>query len=148
MRTWSLAVVCGAALGVWSCGPAASPTLTCEKNRPSLTLKDNLQPDVFDAICKACHNSGDPSLPNYSDATKTAEVIGKLSRYAGTTAKLKIVDPGNLHNSAMWLKVSGGDATNQAGPSGERVFGKMPAAGELTDAQIQALKDWICGGAK
>ncbi len=61
---------------------------------------------------------------------------------------MKIVDPGNLGNTVLWLKVLGGDAAGKRGPHGERVYGAMPLGAGLTAKQKTEIKNWICSGAQ
>lgn len=108
--------------------------------------------EIFAVECSECHeancttpNCGDLEL--WSEAL-TQETVGRSSRYAVGTP-LKIVDPGNLRNSTMWLKLLGG--TNPGGctaPDGKNVFEEMPNddEGPLTQAQLDTVKNWICSG--
>lgn len=55
-----------------------------------------------------------------------------------------MVDPTNLGNSSVYLKVLG----RTKSPAGKPVGQAMPPGAPLTAAQKQLLKDWICSGAK
>lgn len=137
-------------LFTFGCGgttPMTDPELTCDTGVATVTLTGEVQA-VFDAKCKSCHATG-YTYGDYTDAAKThAATVGVKSLYAGTPGTLKIVDPMNLANSALWLKVLGGDAANRKGPNGEGTLGAMPNDGTvLTAAQKKLIKDWICTGA-
>lgn len=134
-------------LGCGGAMPAGDPELTCDTGAATVTLTGDVQA-VFDAKCKSCHGAG-YMYGDYSTAQKThSSTVGVKSLYAGDAGMMKIVDPQNLANSSLWLKVLGGDAANRKGPRGERTFGAMPNDGTmLTDAQKKLLKDWICTGA-
>lgn len=136
-------------LSLLGCGPAGDPDLTCDTTSSSATLASAVQGQVFQASCVSCHASG-YSYGDYSTAATTAAAtVNVRSISAGTAATLEVVDPGNLANSALWLKVLGGTAKARTGPRGENVFGAMPNDGTtLSAAQRQLLKDWICSGAK
>ena len=138
-------------LGCGGTTPMGDPELTCDTSAAAVTLTGGVQA-VFDAKCKSCHVAG-YTYGDYSDADRTfAATTNKVSYLAGAAAKMKVVD-GNaksLANSALWLKVIGGDAANRKGPNGESTLGAMPNDGTvLTAEQKKLLKDWICsGGAK
>lgn len=125
------------------------PELTCDTGATAVTLSGQVQSQVFDVKCKSCH-AASYQYGDYTDATKTsAATVNKKSLYAGMAGTLQVVEPNNLANSALWLKVLGGDAANRKGPKGEGTLGKMPNDGtDLTAAQKKLLKDWICTGAK
>lgn len=131
-----------------ACGPQvpADPELTCSSAPGEATLAKNVQA-VFTAKCATCHVPG-YSLGDYSDAARTATSVAKKSLYAGSTGTLKIVDPGSLANSSLWLKVLGGAQVGRSGPNGENVSQRMPNDDtRLTADEKQLLKDWICTGA-
>lgn len=132
----------------FSCGAPGDPELTCDAAPATATLSTNVQA-VIEAKCsKACHLAGD-TYGDYTTAAKTGEVVNKLSLYAGTNKTMKVVDPKNLANSSLWLKVLGGAGKGRTGPNGENVFGAMPNDGtSLSADQKKILKDWICSGAK
>lgn len=134
-------------LGCGGTTPSGDPELTCDTGAATVTLTGEVQA-VFDAKCVSCHIAG-YSYGDYTTAAKTHEsTVGVKSLYAGTAGTMKIVDPKNLANSALWLKVLGGDAANRKGPNGEGTLGAMPNDGStLTAAQKKLLKDWICTGA-
>lgn len=130
------------------CPGPADDELVCPTSPTAVTLDTGLQAEVFDANCKTCHNAQDPSSGDFSTATKTREwTVNRKSQFAGTGA-LKVVEPKNLANSILWLKVLGGDATGKKGPSGEKVYGAMPLGAGLTPAKKASLKNWICAGAQ
>lgn len=132
-----------------SCGPppVTDPELACDAAPAEATLAKNVQA-VFTAKCATCHVPG-YSLGDYSDAARTTASVAKKSIYAGNTGTLKVVDPGVLANSSLWLKLLGGAQVGRAGPNGENVSQRMPNDDtRLTAEEKQLLKDWICTGAK
>jgi hypothetical protein len=137
------------ALTLVGCGPPGDPELTCDTTSSSATLAGSVQQEVFTAACATCHGAN-YSYGDYTSAAKTsAATVNVKSLYAGAAGTLEVVDPGNLANSALWLKVLGGTAKARTGPKGENVLGAMPNDGTtLTPAQKQLLKDWICSGGK
>lgn len=146
MKTFIFAI--SAAVGLFSCGGPSDPDLTCDAAPAAATLATNVQA-VFDAKCKSCHVVG-TSYGDYTDATKTAAAtVGKKSIYAGMSGTLQVVEAKSLANSALWLKVLGGQAKGHSGPKGENTYGAMPNDGTTLSAEQQKLlKDWICSGAK
>ncbi len=138
----------GLCLAAASCGPPEDD-LTCPSSAPSVTLAGNVQPEVFVPKCKTCHNpNGSSTGGDYTTAeTSRAATVGVVSDYANG-GTLKIIDPGNLANSVLWLKVLGGDAAGKHGPNGEKTYGVMPLGDTLSPAQKQTLKNWVCSGAK
>jgi hypothetical protein len=137
------------AFSLLGCGAPGDPELTCDTTTSSATLASSVQQQVISPACATCH-SANYQYGDYTSATATAAAtVNVKSLYAGTAGTLKVVEPGNLANSALWLKVLGGTAKARTGPKGENVFGAMPNDGTtLSPTQKQALKDWICSGAK
>ena len=129
-------------------GPSPDDDLLCSpQGSPAVSLTSGLQSEVFDADCRTCHNARDPGSGDFSTAEKTREsTVGRKSQFAGG-GTLKIIDPKNLGNSILWLKVLGGDAAGKKGPAGEKVYGMMPLGSTLTPAKKASLKNWICSGA-
>ena len=129
-------------------GPGDDDELVCPTSAAVVTLSLGLQREVFDADCKTCHNAQDLSSGDFSTIEKTREwTVNRKSQFAGA-GRLKVVDPKNLANSILWLKVLGGDATGKKGPAGEKVYGAMPLGTTLTPAKKASLKNWICSGAQ
>jgi hypothetical protein len=137
------------ALALAGCGAPGDPELTCDTGGASPTLASAVQAQVFAASCAGCHDVG-YMYGDYSRASATAaSAVNQKSLYAGSAGTLKVVDPNNLANSSLWLKVLGGTAKGRLGPKGENVMGRMPSDGtNLTEAQLTLLKQWICSGAK
>jgi len=125
-----------------------SPDFLCTGVSP-VTLT-TLQADVLTPTCakSTCHI---PQMQgglshDYSNLTASAEIVGMPSTYGGT---LKVVAPGDLLDSTMWLKVLGG-SPKYSGPAPDckLVGAAMPFDGTVLDAgQIAQIKGWICGGA-
>jgi hypothetical protein len=145
------------------CGPisgtpdAGDPDLVCEPGRPTVTTAQ-LQTLAIEPGCDHCHFTGTPQNPNntgapgdYTTAAKTqAALVNVISAYDINNKGLKMVDPGHLANSTMWLKIMGGTTIGggKRGPNKEPVGGPMPNdATVFTADQKQAVRDWICSGA-
>jgi hypothetical protein len=151
----SLGVVCLVFSGISliGCGGSSDsgtqnrPELTCDAQVPAITTND-IQTQIMNPACFSCHApGGGVGAPGQWDtAEKTYNsTVGKPSTYSA----LPIVDPRNLRNSVMYLKVLGGSPTYR-GPGGENVGGPMPQPPNptLNPTQKTLLKNWICGGAQ
>jgi hypothetical protein len=111
--------------------------------------------NVINPKCvSTCHKPGGTAISygDYSDAGvfQTANV-GVKSLYAGSKQTLKKVDPNNLQNSAVWLKVIGGSSVtpNKKGPQCEVVGNQMPdGLPALSTTELDQIKNWICTGAQ
>lgn len=129
----------------------SDPNVECGSSSKSVTLATDVQP-LLTAKCatSGCHDQGyATSYGDFTTATKSAAMVNKKSLYAGPNATLKVVDPGALKNSTVWLKVLGGKLAGYSGPNGENVQDRMPYDTDpLSADEQQLLKDWICGGAK
>lgn len=125
--------------------------LVCDPGAATV-LTSKVQAEVFSQpTCSSggCHLAG-ATFPGMSDELTTQlELVDKPSPYGGGSGTLKMVDPGNLANSTLWLKMLGGSPSKR-GPKGESVGPVMPPPGSGTvDAtQMKLIKDWICTGAK
>jgi len=119
--------------------------LICDADAGRVTLAD-LHPQVMGAICSQCHQPG-VTVPDLSTVEAVqANAVGQTSLRYGSNG-LKIVDPGKLANSVLWLKVNGGSPRIK-GPHGEGIGGQMPAGQAALGADKKALiKQWICAGA-
>lgn len=127
-------------------GTQTRPELTCDAQVPVVTTND-IQTQIINPVCFTCHSpGGGVGAPGQWDtAQKTYDnTVSKPSTYSS----LPIVDPRNLRNSVMYLKVLGGSPTYR-GPGGENVGGPMPQPPNpiLSQTQKTLLKNWICGGA-
>lgn len=117
--------------------------LICDAN-PAPTSFGTVYAQVFPA-CTGCHRTGvadgSDAYGVYSTQSVAFAQVGAKSKYAGTAGTLKVVDPNNLGNSAMWLKV----LARSKSPGGQSLGGAMPLGeAPLTAAQKQLMKDWIC----
>lgn len=123
------------------------PRLACRPGLPAQALA-GLQGTLFTPACSRCHPGDGGS--DFSDLPHTYEAtVGRVSRYAGADGRLKVVAPGDLAASSLWLKVLGGSAASPSlrGPGGERVGEAMPRAdAPLGEEALDALEAWICGG--
>lgn len=129
-------------------GGMADPDLVCDASPPATTFA-KVYSDVFTPSCLSCHKmgigDGSDSYGRYETQALAYEGVGKTSLYAGSEKTLKIVDPGKLDNSSMFMKC----LAKAKSPAGKNLGGAMPlGAAALTAAQKQTLKDWICSGAK
>jgi len=122
--------------------PTATPT-------PEIRISD-IQALVFDATdqpggrCTArfCHTGANPAGSLSLDAGAAFEALVAVppeSPAARARGRLR-VDPGNLLNSFLWLKVTGQQEPDE-GP-------RMPKGGPpLSEAKLDALRRWILAGA-
>ncbi len=124
--------------------PSPQPTPT-----PEIRISD-IQALVFDATDQpgarcttlGCHSGAAPAGALPLDAARAFDALVGVrpDNPAARSRGLLRVDPGNLANSFLWLKVTG-----QQGP-GEGV--RMPKGGPpLSDAKLDALRRWILAGA-
>src|SRR5262249_29082369 len=122
--------------------------LTCDAQVPVVTATD-VESQIMTPVCSSCHapGGGGVGAPGQWETVDKMynNTVGKPSTYSG----LPIVDPSNLGNSVMYLKVLGGSPTFN-GPRGENVGGVMPQppTAMLSSTQRNLLKNWICGGAR
>lgn len=128
-------------------GTQTRPELICDAQVPVVTTND-VQSQIMNQVCISCHAPGGGGVfapGQWETADKTYNnTVGKPSTYSS----LPIIDPSNLRNSVMYLKVLGGSPTYK-GPGGENVGGPMPLppTPPLNQLQKTLLKNWICGGA-
>lgn len=95
-------------------------------------------------VCSSCHYPGAQAPPQDSPEALAA-LIGADSIGYPT---MKIIDPGNLRNSLMYLKVMGGTDAGYLGPNGEDTGFLMPRGGPpLPEEKTDLLRRWICAGA-
>lgn len=139
---------CGGDSNPGTDGGTTSDIYKCDGAEAVTTAQ--LQSEIFATRCATCHTTDTPSQPgNMTTTAQTQALVGKASNYATTAGStLKYVDPNNLQNSTMYLKVLG-HPRDFKGPKGEIVGqSRMPQGSEpLTDAQIGRIKSWICTGA-
>ena len=128
-------------------GERTDPELTCDANLAPASLTADVQPILTAQCTSGCHLTGD-SYADYTSAAQAKETVGKTSLFAGQSAALKVVDPTNLANSSMWLKLLGGQLKGRSGPKGENVGAAMPQGSMLSTAELTTIKRWICSGAK
>ena|SRR5438552_2721841 len=94
---------------------------------------------IFDANCVACHQSGAAQQGlNLESGSSYAAVVKRRS----TVVDRVLVVPGSPATSYLMLKVLG--THGEVGGKGVR----MPMGGDLSPADVQALRDWIAAGAK
>ncbi len=78
----------------------------------------------------------------------TKGLARKASRYADDFERLKIVDPGRLRSSSLWLMVTATGPNGRDGPRGEKTGPSEPSDGTtLSEVERQQIRDWICAGA-
>lgn len=92
---------------------------------------------VFDPECTHCHSGPFTSAGLRLDEANSPDAIGSAS---GEQPALDLIAPGDPDASYLVRKVEG--AATISG-------GRMPLDGPpyLTDAQLQAIRDWIAAGA-
>lgn len=97
-----------------------------------------------------CHFLGGPASQYgvLTNPVSTQSWVRKKSWFANERGALKVVDPESPINSSLWLKVSSTTSSGRPGPEGESTGAREPADGsQLTTAEVQLIKAWICGGA-
>lgn len=111
--------------------------------------------NVINPKCvSTCHKPGGSAISygDYSDAGVFQSAnVGVKSLYAGSKQTLKKVDPNNLQNSSVWLKVIGGSSVtpNKKGPQCEVVGNQMPdGLAALPQGELDQIRNWICTGAQ
>ena len=142
---------CGASGGPCSLTDAGSPLFQCAGSTPE-TLTDLWNTVLRDAGVGGCAVAGchlprpaGTSPTDYSTIAATALNVGLASQYGHG---LKVVDPNNLANSTLWLKVLGGSPTYQSlDCTGVGPLMPSGAAGPMNAAALAKIKGWICAGA-
>jgi hypothetical protein len=114
-----------------ACGPPAVGPYVPGGGLPSLepTLS-SIQSLVLTPRCATCH-SGSGIAPDLTDGASFASLVNVPSS-EGTL----LVSPGVPQDSELLLRVQ---------PSGAR---PMPPGDRLSDAEVQAISDWIFNGAQ
>jgi len=96
-----------------------------------VSFVNNIQP-IFDAYCTSCHpSSGNLDLTSANSYNQLVNV--NASNYSG-----KRVIPNDADNSVLYKKIDG------SGTYGSN----MPLGGNLSQNQIDLIKQWINEGAK
>jgi len=124
------------------------PELTCDAQVPVVTAND-VESQIMTPVCSSCHAPGGGGVGAPGQWETADKMFNNTVNKTSTYSSLPIVDPGNLSDSVMYLKVLGGSPTYK-GPRGESVGGVMPQppTAMLTSTQTALLKNWICGGAR
>jgi hypothetical protein len=109
---------------------------TCQGCGPTVSFAAQVQP-IFNADCTSNCHSGNRPAGNLSlvSGAAYAELVNVVSTCGGK----KQVDPGSPSTSYLVNKVTG------VGMCSGGIMPKM--GGELTTAQIAAIRAWICQGA-
>jgi len=133
-------------LGLAACDPPPPElVLDCapDAGTPAPVLLD-VYAELQSPTCSSCHFPGSQD-PDQSSPEALAALIGADSVLY---PPLKIIAPGDLRNSVMYLKVMGGTEAGYLGPNGEDTGHLMPRGGPpLSDEKRDLLRRWICGGA-
>ncbi|MFK7927156.1 MAG: MopE-related protein [Myxococcota bacterium] len=88
---------------------------------------------IWNSKCTGCHgSSGGLSL-----TSAHSKIVGSSSTLSG----MDQIEPGDLDNSYLWLKLEG--THSAAGGSGA----KMPRSGSMTTAELDKIETWILEGA-
>ena len=129
-------------------GSQSRPELTCDAQVPAVTATD-VESQIMTPVCTSCHAPGGGGVGAPGQWETADKMFNSTVSKTSTYSSLPIVDPGNLSNSVMYLKVLGGSPTYK-GPRGESVGGVMPQppTAMLSSTQTALLKNWICGGAR
>jgi hypothetical protein len=128
--------------------------MVCETGRPEVTLAKVHSDVLLGTGCIDCHKPTAPAATkgpgDYTSVqTTTTAFLQSPSAYTKGTDGVKIVDPGNLANSTLWLMVLGGAEKGYKSPKGDPIGPGMPQSRDPLEAEHkQLIKDWICGGAK
>jgi hypothetical protein len=141
---------CGQNNNTGQCADNTNANFKCDGT--STVKTGQVYTDVIGPRCvETCHKAGGNAI-SYGDYSTAAAFqstnVGQKSLYAGSKGTLKKVDPNNLQNSSVWLKVIGGSAAGVKGPQCEAVGNAMPdGKPALSDTEKAAIKNWICSGA-
>lgn len=101
--------------------------------------------EIHSPVCSNCHFAGSQAPPMSSPEALGALVGAESAEYA----PLKVIVPGSLRESLMYLKVMGGTDAGYVGPAGEDTGQLMPRGGPpLSEEQKDLLRRWICQGAR
>jgi hypothetical protein len=102
-----------------------------------LTLTQ-LQATIFTPICSGCHSGTGTQLPGVQNLTSKANTYSMLVNVNSLEVPaLKRINPNDPDNSYLIQKVEGTAAVGV----------RMPAGGQLTQAQIDQLRAWVTAGA-
>ncbi|MDQ3265176.1 MAG: hypothetical protein M3Y59_16215 [Myxococcota bacterium] len=133
-------------LGLWGCDPEPPPpVLDCpvEGEAPAPTLLE-VYAQLQSPICGNCHFPGSQAPDQSSPEALAALIDADSALYP----PLKIIAPGDLRRSLMYLKVMGGTDAGYTGPLGEDTGVLMPRGGPaLAEEKKALLRRWICAGA-
>jgi hypothetical protein len=110
--------------------PAVGPYVPGSGLPPLEPTLSSIQSLVFTPRCTTCH-SASGLAPDLTDGASFASLVSQPSSQ-GTL----LVSPGVPQDSELLLRVQ---------PSGAR---PMPPGDRLTDAEVQAISDWIFNGAQ
>ncbi|HYQ15628.1 MAG TPA: hypothetical protein VEQ58_07720, partial [Polyangiaceae bacterium] len=144
-----LAIIVKPSLGNPDCTPAPVQTgVFVEKIRPIFESATNK--------CTGCHGRVGPSgnlTLGGSECVKSSDIVAALLKPSERGGQFKLIEPGQPDKSWLYLKVTGKSATAgctaQTGGA-DCETQSMPFGGgiTLTQAEQDALKQWITDGAK
>src|SRR6478752_5694414 len=144
-----LAIIVKPSLGNPDCTPAPVQTgVYVEKIRPIFESATNK--------CTGCHGRVGPSgnlTLGGSECVKSSDIVAALLKPSERGGQFKLIEPGQPDKSWLYLKVTGKSATAgctaQTGGA-DCETQSMPFGGgiTLTQAEQDALKQWITDGAK
>lgn len=118
--------------------------LDCPEDAGTAVTADDLYAELGHPICSQCHFAGSQSPPLSSPQAFEALVDAESPGYA----PMKVVVPGELRSSLLYLKVMGGTDAGYVGPAGEDTGHSMPRGGPpLPETQRHLVRRWICQGA-
>lgn len=96
----------------------------------------SIQDKIFTPICSTCHGGANPAAGQ--DLSSIDNTISSLINVDSSNRQFKRVLPGSAEESYLYLKVTGDSRAGSQMPLGQPV---------LTQAYIQAIKQWIDEGA-
>lgn len=113
-------------------------TVTVSESPPQGATFTRVQNEIFNPSCalSGCHNAG--SARASQDLSEGAAYNNIVNVPSSQQASKDRIEPFDLENSYMWLKVNGDPSISG---------GRMPVGGSLSQSQFDLLRDWILAGA-
>jgi len=133
LRSFVVAALVAAAVG---CGGRRLPALA--DGQPA-SYREHLEPLVL-RRCRSCHTVEDPEAGLVLEAGRGWEALVGLRSVQ--VPAMRLVDPGRLASSYLWLKLDHTAAFGDGMP--RTVFG----AKRLPDAELERFRRWIEDGAR
>lgn len=140
-----VALLAGAVVALTACpGDPPELILDCPADAGVAPTLLDVYAEIHSPVCSNCHFAGSQAPAMSSPEALQALINADSLQYA----PLKILVPGDLRQSLMYLKVMGGTDAGYVGPNGEDTGPLMPRGGPpLSDERRDLLRRWICHGA-